>query len=114
MWQRDVYGLRVGAGPISGDDLDGLVFAQPLRHRGSFPPDEDLDGLAALQIDDDRSIVVTARDGPVINADYSRLVAAPTHGCPSQLTQHRIGTGAQPQRGSEPRCSFTSERIAKS
>lgn len=114
MGQRDAHGLRVGTGPIPRDDLDGRVPAQPLRRSGSLAANENLDGLTSLQIDNDRSVVVTTSDGPVIDPNYPRLVTRPSNVCAPQLTQHRVRTGVQPQRSSQPGGGFASERMTKS
>ena len=71
--QRDVYRLRVGARSIPGNDLDGGVVLQPCDDRLRLPASEDFNWLASLQIDDDGSVVVTASDCPIVNADYPRL-----------------------------------------
>jgi hypothetical protein len=54
---RDLDGLRVRAGTVSGDDFDGGMFTQPCSHCHRLAPGKHLNGFTALQIDDDGAVV---------------------------------------------------------
>ncbi|SCU77934.1 hypothetical protein CNECB9_3760097 [Cupriavidus necator] len=111
--QRDVDRLGVGPGPVPGDDLDRGVRTHPRGHRSSFPAGEHFDRLTSLQVDDDRSVLVTARDRPVIDADDPRSWFALALRSSAQLPQHGVGTGAQAQDVSKPGCRLTTKGMAQ-
>ncbi|MCY1332228.1 hypothetical protein D9M69_179170 [compost metagenome] len=85
----------------------------PRGHRSCFPAGKHCDRLTSLQVNDDRSVLVTARDRPVIDADDPRSWFALAPRSSSQLPQHGVGTGAQAQDVSKPGRRLTTEGVAQ-
>jgi hypothetical protein len=92
--QCGLDGLGVGAGAISGNDLDAGVGAQPIGHRSRFSAFEHFDRFTPLQVDNDCPVAVTPCDRPVVDADDSRCGHVSGVGRSAQLPQHGVGAGA--------------------
>jgi hypothetical protein len=84
----DLDGLgRAGAGPlgvssgaVAADDLDARMFTEPFLHGCGFAVGQQVDDPSPFQINDDRAIVLSLAEGPVIDADiagrWGRLVGS--------------------------------------
>jgi len=55
--------------PVSYDDLDAGMSAQPGRQRLSGPPREEIDRTMGLEINEDRGVHLTATEGKIIDAE---------------------------------------------
>ncbi|KAF7963779.1 hypothetical protein AWV80_05995 [Cupriavidus sp. UYMU48A] len=78
-----------------------------------FPAGEHFNRLTSLQVDDDRSVLVTARDRPIIDADDPRSWFALALRYSAQFPQLGVGTGAQAQGVGKPGRSLTTEGVAQ-
>ncbi|MCY1296938.1 hypothetical protein D9M70_463540 [compost metagenome] len=111
--QREVDRFGIGPGPVPGDNLDRGVRTHPRSHCNGVPTCEHFDRLTSLQVDDDRSVLVTARDRPVIDADDPRLWFALALRYSAQFSQYGVSTGAQAQGVGKPGCCLTTEGVAQ-
>ncbi|WUA05714.1 hypothetical protein OG225_26290 [Nocardia sp. NBC_01377] len=82
--------LGVGAATVAAYDLDAWMGSQPGREGGGGPVVEDLDRAAGHHIDQDRSVVVPATQGEVIDTQHVRD------------RDHRIGKSADLAQQSHP------------
>jgi hypothetical protein len=89
------------------------MVTHPGRHGGRFPANEHLDRLTSLQVDDDRPVVVTPRDCPVVDADDPWIRYAPIESRSAQLAQHGVGAGAQAQLGGEPSGRLATQSVTQ-
>lgn len=63
------FGIRLR--PVSHDDLDAGISAQPRGQRLGGPPLEEIDRSMGLQINQDRGVHLTATEGEIIDAEDS-------------------------------------------
>jgi hypothetical protein len=76
----DLHGVRgslaraigIGPGPVTGDNLDTRVLAQPSRQGLGLPIRQQVDHPVALQVDQDGAVAVTTAPRPVINRQHTR------------------------------------------
>ena len=71
-WTGGASCIRIGAGAVSGHDLDARVLPKPTRNDRRLPAAEDFDRAAPLQIDDDGPVAMTTLDSPVIDGNDDR------------------------------------------
>nr|WP_228567015.1 hypothetical protein [Nocardia sp. SYP-A9097] len=87
--------LGVGAGAVTADDLHSRVGSQPGREGVSGPVVQDLDRAAGLHVDQDRSVVVPATQGEVVDTQHPRDRGRWIGQCPDLAQQshpaHRRG-----------------------
>src|SRR6266851_8758869 len=104
--------LRIGTRPIAGDDLHTRMRLEPLRHRHGRALWQEGDGLAALQVDEERAIGVAFPQRPVIHAQH------PGRGglwlwLPAQQAQERVPTHPHVPRVTEAYPGFPAQRHAE-
>jgi hypothetical protein len=58
--------VGVGAGAITGDDLNTGTIAQPCGESGRFAIRQQIDHLVRLQIDQHSAVALSASPGPII------------------------------------------------
>ncbi len=72
LWRSSGSALGVGTGSVPADDLHARVGSQPRREGLGGPIAEYLDRAAGLQIYQDRSVMVPATQGEVLDAQHLR------------------------------------------
>jgi len=108
LWGALPGALGIRTRPIARDDLHTRMLAPPLRHRRSRAVRQAGDGLAALEIDEDRAVSEAFPQCPVIHAQHRgrrglrlRLAAqqpqehVPTHSHVPRVTEAHPGLPAQ-------------------
>ena len=95
---RDLHGLRcalpdgisIGAGTVTGDNLDPVVTPQLGRERVGLAVGQKVDDLVAFQVDQDRPVVLAAPPRPVIDSQHAGRRRQGHHRAMNQ-TQQGIG-----------------------
>src|SRR3954471_7825351 len=64
--------VRVGTGPVAGDNLNARMLTEPFSEAVSLPIRQQVDHRIAFQIDQNGSIPVAPAPGPVINRQDAR------------------------------------------
>jgi hypothetical protein len=94
--------LRVGAAAVTSNDLDAGMRLQPVGQCLGPPIGEQVDHAAALEVHQDRAILLAFALGPVVHPEHARHDGA--RRCALlQPAQERIAAGAHSQSGGQPR-----------
>ena len=64
-------GISIGAGTVTGDNLDPVVTPQPGRKRVGLAVGQKVDDLVAFQVDQDGPVVLAAPPRPVIDSQHA-------------------------------------------
>src|SRR5689334_10049991 len=72
VWCTLAHRIGIGAGPVTGDELDPTMAPQPARERAGLAVGQQVDGPVALQIDQYGSVVMAAPPCPVIDSQHAR------------------------------------------
>src|SRR6266446_2188525 len=104
--------LRIGTRPIAGDDLHTRMRLEPLRHRHGRALWQEGDGLAALQVDEDRAVGVAFAQRPVIHAQHPGRRGVRLR-LPTEQAQERVPADSQVPRVAEAYPGFPAQRHAE-
>ena len=102
--------LRVGAASVAGNDLYSGMLLQPLRQGLSPAVGEQIDDAAALEIHQDRAILLALPLGPVVHPEYPRRAVCGGRR-PFQSAQQRVAAGAHSQMVGETCAGFSAQRL---
>ena len=70
LWGAGAGALRVGSGPVAADALHLGVSQEPGGQRPRVASRQDVDGTAALQVDQDGGVRVTFPQGEIVDAEH--------------------------------------------
>ena len=71
IWRTLPHAVGVGAGPVTGNDLDAGMLTQPGGQGLRLPIGQQVDSCVAFQVDQDGPVAVAAAPGPVIDGDHA-------------------------------------------
>jgi hypothetical protein len=66
--------IGICPGTVACHDLNARMLSKPARERPGLPIGQQIHNTVPLQIDQDRSITMTAPPGPVIHRQHTRRV----------------------------------------
>jgi hypothetical protein len=88
--------IRASPSPIAADEPDFRTRAQPIGKARRFSIGRKVDGLVALEIDQDRAISLPLAARPIVHAQRPRLAGA-RKGRASDPAQQRVAAGERSQ-----------------
>ena len=112
-FRRSVPGsTRIRASPIPGDDFNTRMVRKPSRERFLLPIGQQIDNVVRFQIDQDRSVTLSAPPSPIVDAENSRPLAIASGICSPRNPQNSVGAHRHAEAGDKPRACFSPQRHA--